>query len=116
MTGPVPRASYFEADDAEWKDHAACRHDEAAFHSLFFGSDLNGDGFREAPPDRDRRVAAARSLCAECPVSDECEAYAIHFGSEYGIWNGKPGIALIRRSRLKSVENEFARSKLGSGN
>lgn len=33
-------------------------------------------------------AAAARAVCAGCPVRLECLAYALRNGEEYGIWGG----------------------------
>lgn len=42
----------------------------------------------ERPQPRLRREAAARSVCAECPVTVECRTYArIH--REHGFWGGE---------------------------
>lgn len=49
--------------------------------------------FAPSPGDRsDRRWAAAleeaaKSICADCPVTDECLAFALSHG-ERGVWGG----------------------------
>lgn len=58
-----------------WRDEAACKDDG---EGLFFpegDSDLG-------------RIAAAKAICASCPVQDECLAYAIETNQPEGIWGG----------------------------
>jgi WhiB family redox-sensing transcriptional regulator len=52
-----------------WRTRAAC----AGQHDLFF------DG---------RREAAARAVCAGCPVRRECAEFAITSAAEFGVWAG----------------------------
>lgn len=33
-------------------------------------------------------VAEARSVCAACPVRDECRAHAIRHAEPHGVWGG----------------------------
>jgi WhiB family redox-sensing transcriptional regulator len=40
-------------------------------------------------PDRGESTAKAKAMCATCPVSDECLAYAMDKGMKVGIWGGK---------------------------
>jgi WhiB family redox-sensing transcriptional regulator len=49
---------------------------------LFFASP------NEREPARLVREAAARLICAECPVVAACRRYAIEFG-ELGFWGGQ---------------------------
>ncbi len=71
-----------EASRPAWHREAACR---GAGTSLFF-VELGGD------------VKPAKLLCAECPVSIECHAFALETEAA-GIWAGR---------------GERARRKLGS--
>lgn len=61
----------------EWRTAAACRH---ADPELFF------------PPGRDdvatAQIAAAKAVCARCPVCRECLAFAIAHRQHDGIWGG----------------------------
>jgi WhiB family transcriptional regulator, redox-sensing transcriptional regulator len=61
----------------DWRTLAACRH---ADPELFF------------PPGRDDlaagQVAAAKAVCARCPVCRECLAFAIAHRQHDGIWGG----------------------------
>ena len=61
-----------------WTDDAACK----GRTTLFFG--LPG----ERPERRVRREAAARQVCAGCPVSEQCRASA-RANRESGLWGGE---------------------------
>lgn len=61
----------------EWHVLAACR---ATDPDLFFGSD------GERPAERQAREAAAKRICAGCPVVAECLASAVAGRERYGIW------------------------------
>jgi WhiB family redox-sensing transcriptional regulator len=57
---------------AAWMVDAACAD---ADPDLFF-------------PTRGRAPAAAKALCAACPVRPECLDYAVSNGIEWGVWGG----------------------------
>lgn len=61
-----------------WMDEAACK----GRTTLFFG--LAG----ERPERRVRREAAARAMCAGCPVSEPCREMA-RTSRENGLWGGE---------------------------
>ena len=62
----------------EWQLAARCRgHDELFFHP---------HGERE--PMRSDREAAAKAVCARCPVRRECLGHALESGEPYGVWGG----------------------------
>ena len=61
-----------------WSGQAQCR---GATH-LFFAPE------RERPGRRGRREAAARALCASCPVLAPCRAWARE-NHEFGFWGGE---------------------------
>lgn len=64
----------------EWELQARCRdHDPA----LFFGP----NGFE---PKRERlaREAAAKAICASCPVVGPCRAQSIVAHEAFGVWGG----------------------------
>lgn len=52
---------------------------------LFFGPDSFSD---EPESCRVRRVEAARTLCAACPVRSACEAFALLTRPNAGVWAG----------------------------
>ncbi len=63
----------------EWQYRAACRE---ADDDLFFAP--HGErGLR-----RDLRIAAAKRICATCPVIKDCLRFAVGTRQEYGVWGG----------------------------
>lgn len=70
-----------------WQDRAYCK----GLSHLFFSKDA------ERPEATVRREAVAHSVCAKCPVFDECKQHARDNG-ELGYWAG---------------ENEYDRYLLG---
>lgn len=67
------------ADVWDWQLHGACRGRESA---LFF----HPDG--ERGPARQRRQAAAKAVCAACPVTASCLRHALAVREPYGVWGG----------------------------
>ena len=76
-------------DDSSWRRRAACRGlDPVVFH-----------------PSDGVGVAAARRVCAQCPVVAEGLEYALVYGIDDGVW----GDASQRtRRRLRSARNRQA--------
>ncbi|HYO86506.1 MAG TPA: WhiB family transcriptional regulator [Dermatophilaceae bacterium] len=70
LPGPV-------AQRWEWQLSGACR---ALSPELFF----HPEGERGAA--RRRRDAAAKAVCASCPVMVECRAHALAVREPYGVW------------------------------
>lgn len=64
--------------DAEgWRDESACRHtDPAVFFPIGAG------------PSAAVQTALAKSVCAGCPVVQECLIFAVTTNQEYGVWGG----------------------------
>lgn len=58
--------------DMAWQDHAACL---GCDPDVFF-------------PEAGEDSAAAKAVCAGCPVREECLEYAIATGQAYGMWGG----------------------------
>lgn len=69
---------YYDHDDA-WPLRAACQREDP---EIFF----HPDG--ERGPARSRRQAAARAICARCPVIEQCLDYSIRADERYGMWGG----------------------------
>lgn len=40
-------------------------------------------------PEQGKSSAAARRICADCPVKAHCERQAAELNESYGIWGGK---------------------------
>lgn len=72
LPGPV-------ADMWDWQLHGACRD---ADPRLFFHTDGERGAARR---DRD---AAARAICATCPVIEQCRRHALRVREPYGMWGG----------------------------
>jgi WhiB family redox-sensing transcriptional regulator len=66
------------ADHLDWTDHGAC----LGQTQLFFAPHA------ERPQARARREAAARQVCLQCAVLEECRSYARR-NYEYGFWGGE---------------------------
>ena len=64
---------------AIWTERAAC-HEPGVDPELFFPVSESGLAAGEA--------AAAKAICARCPVAAECLAWALRAGEPAGIWGG----------------------------
>jgi WhiB family transcriptional regulator, redox-sensing transcriptional regulator len=82
--------------NVSWPDDAACR-EPGIDPELFFP-------FSEAGPGA-RQVAAAKAVCARCPVAVSCRDWALRTGEPAGIWGGTtPGERrLLRPSRYDTA-------------
>jgi WhiB family transcriptional regulator, redox-sensing transcriptional regulator len=58
-----------------WQRRAACR-------------DLETDRFYPEKGANEHTTAAAKRICAGCPVTAECLAYALERDERFGIWGG----------------------------
>ncbi len=63
----------------EWQYDGACREVDP---EMFFSPDA------ERGPRRRNREAAAKALCAVCPVIKECLDHALKVREPYGVWGG----------------------------
>jgi WhiB family transcriptional regulator, redox-sensing transcriptional regulator len=72
LPGPV-------ADLWDWQLRGSCRGEDSA---LFF----HPEGERGS--SRESRDAAAKQVCAGCPVAMECLKYALATREPYGVWGG----------------------------
>ncbi|MEU1736499.1 WhiB family transcriptional regulator [Streptosporangium sp. NPDC020145] len=81
-----------------WRDRADC---QSVDPEIFFPStDTRGGEGAET-----RAYAAARQVCARCPVWPECRAYALDRDERYGMWGGlTPG----QRRRLLNRQAKAA--------
>ena len=99
LPGPVAHAW-------EWQLQGACREADAA---LFFHPE------RERGAPRRLRDAAAKAVCATCPVIRQCRAHALTTPELYGVWGGlseddreaivvaRDALPLVDRSRRSPV-------------
>ncbi len=67
------------ADLWEWQYEGACR--ETGSESFY-----HPDGERGAA--RRLRDAAAKEICASCPVIDACREHALAIREPFGVWGG----------------------------
>ena len=63
----------------EWQLEGACRTEDT---ELFF----HPEG--ERGPSRSGREAAAKAVCATCPVIAACREHALSAREPYGVWGG----------------------------
>ena len=68
-----------QADHWDWQLDAACRGMDS---STFFHPT------EEHRVARQRRIDAAKEICAACPVLTDCRSYALRTREAYGIWGG----------------------------
>ena len=61
----------------EWRQMSACRDSEP---SLFFPVGTTGPALDD--------IAAAKAICAQCSVQEECLQYALESNQEAGVWGG----------------------------
>ncbi len=73
-------------------DEAACRGEDP---ELFFPVTETGPGARQ--------VVRAKAVCARCPVSPACLAYALKNGLAHGVFGGLTGSERRRPVRLNSA-------------
>ncbi|MDU0315557.1 WhiB family transcriptional regulator [Phycicoccus sp. M110.8] len=66
-------------DNYDWQLEGACR--SSSPDQFFFGEAERGKR-------RMAREAAAKALCATCPVVQACLAHALKVREPYGVWGG----------------------------
>jgi WhiB family redox-sensing transcriptional regulator len=72
-----------------WHADGACTPQTAhLFYAPTPTADVNGRRVTEGHRLRAARIAAAKRICASCPVLARCRAYALDAGEQYGIWGG----------------------------
>lgn len=62
-----------------WQKRGACRDAPR---------DLHNPVGREGSPKYDAQAQKAKSVCAACPVTDQCLTFAVEMGEREGIWGG----------------------------
>ena len=78
--------------DWSWQEDAACR---GLSTNLFFQPDHERRSLKRG------REAAAKAVCATCPVVESCLEWALEVGERYGVWGGLDAperVALQRRA------------------
>ncbi|HTJ74847.1 MAG TPA: WhiB family transcriptional regulator [Acidimicrobiales bacterium] len=77
-------------DPNEWRQDAACRDMDTA---IFF-------------PETEEAAAAAKAVCATCPVREACLQFALVTRQDDGVWGG---LDENERRRLRRRRQEAAR-------
>jgi WhiB family redox-sensing transcriptional regulator len=98
----------------EWQERAACK---GADLNLFFTPDvdLNGLGLKELTrlaAEQKRNEAAARRICASCPVRIDCLEWRLRFEHQRdgGIWGGlgEQERWRLRKNRVRTARRNAA--------
>jgi WhiB family redox-sensing transcriptional regulator len=77
--GPVRRRPALgEEKIPDWRESAACLAEDL---NLFFPISTTGAAAQ-------RQVAAAKAVCAACPVQRDCLEWSLEVGPEFGIFGG----------------------------
>ncbi len=63
--------------NADWRHLSACRDSDP---NLFFPIGTTGPAVEQ--------IAAAKAICAQCSVQEECLQYALETNQESGVWGG----------------------------
>lgn len=79
-----------EEQDLVWQNRAACSGEDP---DLFFP-------MRASHKEDAERLAAAKSICAICPVREECLEYALAMNMQFGIWGG---VSEKQRKKMRSA-------------
>jgi len=76
-------------DETDWREEAACREADTA---VFF-------------PATDEEAAAAKAICAVCPVREPCLLFALSNREEQGVWGGltEAERRRVRRRRAEAI-------------
>ncbi|MFF3742403.1 WhiB family transcriptional regulator [Streptomyces sp. NPDC002566] len=89
----------------EWLRAAACVGEDP---DLFFPVSTIGPALREA--------AAAKRVCARCPVSSECLSYALGTAQTSGVWGGtgeEERVELLRTAGYDATRRRRGRTEPG---
>lgn len=75
-----------------WREMSACR-------------DLGSDAFFGEDPVGEREERAAKAVCRQCFVVDDCLAYAITHNAPFGVWGGMTAAErrVVRRTWLNTM-------------
>ncbi len=91
-----------------WRDRAACREVVTPDYDPFFA-------------DTPELIEAALAICAGCPVSEECLAFAVRTGQQAGVWGGRTQqevrrlIALARHGRVPATHHNASKTHCKRG-
>ena len=80
------------AEDQSWWADARCNDAADSLSALFFSEELQD-------------IAAAKRLCGECPVIEDCLAGALVRREPWGVWGGQ----LFRNGRILATKRRRGR-------
>ncbi|MBM7172286.1 WhiB family transcriptional regulator [Streptomyces sp. G44] len=86
---------------ADWSQRAACVDEDP---DLFFPVGTTGLALRD--------LAAAKRVCARCPVRGECLAWALETGQAAGVWGGTDE---VERAALRGETRRAGRRRAAAG-
>lgn len=89
----------------EWRRDAACKDLDP---NLFFPIGVTGPAVDQ--------IAAAKSICNQCPVRGECLDFAITTNQEFGVWGGttEDERRVLRRQWRARIRRERAAAAAAS--
>lgn len=96
FTGGRQVVEFRPSGDQAWTQQAACAPDDGL--DLMFPHPQDEEG-----------IAAAKSICARCPVSERCLTDALNRGERFGVWGGLDPDE--RRSLKRQTQNRVSRQK-----
>jgi WhiB family transcriptional regulator, redox-sensing transcriptional regulator len=91
-----------------WQERASC---QAAEATAFFAPDS------ERIREREKREAAAKRVCSQCPVRQACLEHALTVPEQFGIWGGLTELERqeeMRRRRGASTRPNVVPIRIGS--
>ena len=62
---------------SDWRSRAACRQEDP---ELFYPVGTTGPAVEQ--------TLQAKAVCARCPASDQCLAWALDTNQQFGVWGG----------------------------
>ncbi len=75
-----------------WQARGACRQVDT---TMFFHPESERGSQAAA------RIAAAKAICARCPVRPECAAHALASREPYGVWGG---LSEVEREQMLAID------------
>jgi WhiB family redox-sensing transcriptional regulator len=102
MTLRLARPRRFRSpDDGAWRLQAACRDSvQDPTGDVFFAPDGDRREYLNAQAAREARALA---VCARCPVTEPCLAFALATGQQNGVWGGASQATLRALQRRRRV-------------
>lgn len=78
----------------DWRHRAICRDEDP---ELFFPIGNSGPALMQ--------IEDAKSVCARCPVTDQCLSWALESGQDSGVWGGlgEDERRALKRSRARAT-------------